>query len=66
MYQPFSRMLQFALEPLILAASGSEHAEPPGISDPFHTMAGCTVPGVRTWAYRLHSCASLMACTPLW
>ena len=30
MYQPFSRMLQFALEPLLLAASRSEHAEPPG------------------------------------
>ena len=32
-YQPFSRMLQFALEPLILAAAGSEQAEPPGESD---------------------------------
>ena len=29
-YQPFSRMLQFALEPLLLAASGAEYAEPPG------------------------------------
>ena len=31
-YQPFSKMLQFALEPLLLAASGADHAEPPGDS----------------------------------
>ncbi len=29
-YQPFSKMLQFALEPLLLAATGADHAEPPG------------------------------------
>ena len=39
-YQPFSRMLQFALEPLILAASGSEHAEPPGEAAQPPFMAG--------------------------
>ena len=46
-YQPFSRMLQFALEPLILAASGSEHAEPPGEADLSQAMAG----GLLFWEY---------------
>ena len=53
-YQPFSRMLQFALEPLILAASGSGHAEPPGEAASPRIMTGTLCAGGRNFMGHRH------------